>query len=113
MEDEELEAEEIDDGSVNESENKDEVYDLDLKNKIPSEQNTDLPSARRKNLEDRAADLENEAMDDLDLLGDLELEELDNIVSFADNIATKLAMDTSNKLKKMGSSVKNVGKESK
>jgi len=33
-------------------------------------------------------------MDDLDKLGDLELNELDNIVTFADNIATQLAVRT-------------------
>jgi hypothetical protein len=37
---------------------------------------------------------EDEAIDDMDLLGDLELNELDNLVSFADNIATKLALNT-------------------
>ena len=42
----------------------------------------------------KISDIDDQVIDDLDLLGDLELEELDNIVSFADNIATRLAMET-------------------
>lgn len=47
-------------------------------------------------------ELDFEENDELDQLGNLELSELDDIVSFADNIATKLAQKTSNKLKKLG-----------
>ena len=47
-------------------------------------------------------DIEN----DLEKLGDLELDELGTIINFADNMATKLAYETSTKLK-------NVGKKSK
>lgn len=56
---------------------------------------------------------EDEAIDDMDLLGDLELNELDNLVSFADNIATKLALNTQSKLKKMGAKVKTMSQNSK
>ena len=66
-----------------------------------------------KSLDMKISDIDDQVIDDLDLLGDLELEELDNIVSFADNIATRLAMETQNKLRKMGTKVKDMGQKSK
>ncbi len=42
------------------------------------------------------------AVDDAEQLGNLEMEELDSIVSLADNVATRLARDTSKRLKKLG-----------
>ena len=66
-----------------------------------------------KSLDMKISDIDDQVIDDLDLLGDLELEELDNIVSFADNKATRLAMETQNKLRKMGTKVKDMGQKSK
>jgi hypothetical protein len=37
-------------------------------------------------------------------LDSLEIEDLDNIVNFADNLATQLAIQTTAKIKKLGSS---------
>jgi hypothetical protein len=47
------------------------------------------------------------------VLGDLEIDELENIVSFADNIATKLALKTQTKLKKLRAKVKSMSQNSK
>lgn len=49
---------------------------------------------------------------DNDKLGDLELDELDNLVNFADNLATQLAFKTTQKLKKLGQSkIKNMNEK--
>jgi uncharacterized protein (DUF885 family) len=50
--------------------------------------------------------------DEIDKLGDLELEELDNIVSFADNMATQYAIQTTEKLQKLGQkNIKNMNEK--
>ena len=47
-------------------------------------------------------DIDYEDEDDIDKLGTLELEELDGIVTFADNMATKLAIQTKQRLENLG-----------
>jgi len=42
------------------------------------------------------------AIDDAEQLGNLEIDELDSIVNLADNVATRLAKNTSKQLKKLG-----------
>lgn len=51
---------------------------------------------------------------EIEKLDTMEIEDLDNIVNFADNMATQLAIQTSAKIKKLGSSkIKNINERRK
>lgn len=58
-------------------------------------------SIHKKQLTDLIKGYEEEETNELDKLGDLELDDLDNLVNFADNIAAKLAIKTRSRLNKL------------
>ena len=82
------------------SEAEEEVGDLKKSDSITANKATRPVSQTSQNL--NIDQDESYLEDDFDKLGALDIDELDNIINFADNVATELAIQTTAKIHKMG-----------
>jgi len=95
-------VEDEDPGVISGLDSKGESSEEDTKaSKAKDEDNLPSPRKSARHHEKPLTGFSFNDIEDMDQLGQLELNELDNIVTFADNIATQLAFDTTKKLKNL------------